>query len=123
MSSQLPPWSLIVISILMFLLGLVTPAGVVNGMPYVIVVIGSLWWSQHQSLLLLAAICTGLIVLGFFFPPPGSPLWHSLVNRAVSVLIIWVIALFGWQQKKMELALEQARDAAEAANRSKSEFL
>jgi uncharacterized membrane protein YhfC len=49
-----------------FLLDLATPTGVVSGMPYVIVVIGSLWWSQHRFLLPLAAICTGLIVLGFF---------------------------------------------------------
>ncbi len=123
MSSQLTLWSLVAVSILTFLLDLATPVGVVSGIPYVIVVVGSLWGSQHRFLLLLATICTGLIVLGFFFSPPGSLIWHSLVNRAASVLVIWVIALFGWQRKKMEVALEQARDAAEAASRSKSEFL
>ncbi len=116
------------------------PLGVAAGVPYVLLVLLSLW-SRRQSDTYVAAVAgTLLAVVGFVASPAGGELWKVLANRLLTVFAIWVTAVLCiWQKRQAneqirtvaekeravqeQLVQQQLADVAESANHAKSEFL
>ena len=80
---------------LIFAVDLSFPLGVAGGVPYVGLVLLSVWFPRHLHVVLAAAAGTVLTVAGFFLSPPGGPLWIVTFNRALAFFIIWVTAGLG----------------------------
>ena len=80
---------------LIFAADLSVPLGVAGGVPYVSLVLLSVWFPRHLHVVLAAAAGTVLTVAGFFLSPPGGPLWIVLFNRALALFTIWVTAGLG----------------------------
>lgn len=83
------------------------PLGVAAAVPYVAVVLLSLW-SKHRGFIpIVAVICSALTIVGFYKSPPGGELWAVITNRSLSIFAIWVTAaLCSLQKKKTEALLE-----------------
>ena len=95
----------IVLAAGVFLLDLVFPLGVAGGIPYVAVVLASLWLPRWQYTLFVAVACSVLVLLGAIYSPPGGVLWQVLVNRALALLAIWVTAVLSLQRQRVAVAL------------------
>ena len=80
---------------LTFAVDLSVPLGVAGGVPYVSLVLLSVWFPRHLHVVLAAAAGTVLTVAGFFLSPPGGPLWIVLFNRGLALFIIWVTTGLG----------------------------
>lgn len=91
-----------------FLIDLAVPLGVAIGVAYLITVIFSLWLPSIKSTLWIAAACSILIILGYYYSPPGGELWKVLFNRCLSLLSIWVTAIAIVQKKRSEQKREEA---------------
>lgn len=91
-----------------FLIDLAVPLGVAMGVAYLITVLLSLWLPSLKSTLWIAAACSILIILGYYYSPPGGELWKVLFNRSLSLLSIWVTAIAIVQKKRSEQKREEA---------------
>ena len=110
---ETPSW-LILISILIatgiFLLDLSIPLGVAAGVPYVVLVLISLWSPKKQYTYLMAITGTLLTFAGFFFSPAGGEMWKVLFNRFLALFVIWITTILSLQHKKAEEDLRTAYD-------------
>ena len=95
-------------SILIFTIDSAIPLGVAGGVPYIIVVLFSLW-SSNAKLPLYAAIATSILtIIGYFASPAGGELWKVLANRSLALFAIWVVAILSIQRKTIYEEKEKA---------------
>lgn len=86
---------------------LAIPLGVAMGVPYVAVVLISLWLPRKATIL-VAVVCSALTFGAYFYKPAVPELWKALCNRSLAVFAIWVTAGLGLQRKKAEEQREVA---------------
>ncbi len=82
----------VVLVAIIFLIDLVTPAGVAVGVAYVGVVWVSLRLSRRDTWRIVV-VCTFLTLLGWSFSPADAPFWKVACNRGLTVLAIWFTAI------------------------------
>ena len=79
---------------LIFVVDLLTPLGVADGMLYAAVIVAMPSRGRLSWVVLAAFGCTILILGGYALSPEGEvPEWTSLLNRGMSLLIVWVLAI------------------------------
>ena len=94
--------------IMIFLLDLAIPLGVAMGVPYIAVVLISLW-SPHKGFTVLVAVIASVFTMAaFFFKPQVAEMWKVVFNRALALFAIWVTATLGLQRKMTEEKREKA---------------
>ena len=107
-----------------FALDLVTPLGWADGFLYLVPLILILFRSPHHHHLVgFAALCSGLIILGWLFSPPGGAVGPVTYNRTMGIALLWVTALFLRHRKQVEEALRGARDELEERVQERTESL
>lgn len=104
-------------AIAIFLADLAIPLGVAVGVAYLVTVLLSIWLSSVKSTLWITAACSVLIILGFYFSPPGGELWKVLFNRSLSLVSIWATAIAIVKKKRSEQKREEAIAEREKALR------
>lgn len=106
----------IILAAEIFVADLVLPLGLAVWLPYAGLVLISLWSSYRTHTIYSAIAATTLLLLAGFLSPSGSaeitPL-HSLFNRALGVLFIWMTAGFCFQRKRVEEAEKKTHDELE----------
>ncbi|MGW8194939.1 MAG: hypothetical protein ACWGOX_11815 [Desulforhopalus sp.] len=96
------------ISTLVFIIDLNTPQGIAGGIPYITVVLISLWSPHRYFTFFVAFCCTLLTVIGFAYSPDGSTLQQELSNRFLAVFTIWATAFLAYLRKVAEQKREKA---------------
>ena len=141
----IPPNLITVIAIMMtaliFAFDLSVQLGVAGAVPYIIVVLLTLYIPNTKSTYLFAGLVSILTILGFYLSPPGGELWQVIENRVLALVAIWAAAAVVTLHKKSELKvlaaydnleeivqdrtkeLIDAKNQAEHANHVKSTFL
>lgn len=104
------------------------PLGVAAGVPYVAVVLLSLWLPRWQYSFIVAGGVSILTILGFLWSEPAGIPWMVVANRLLALSAIWLTAIVGsWlvhsKRKKSEDALQKAEQEADRARKAKSRFL
>ena len=101
----------VLVATTVFLLDLSLALGVAGGVPYVALVLISLWFPQRSYVLVAAAAGTVLTVLGFFLSPAGGTLWMVMSNRFLAIFAIWITALLGlqWRRSQDNLSVKIAK--------------
>lgn len=97
---------LVLLIIAIFSFDLLVPLGVAGGVPYITVILISLWHPKHKTTIYLAIICTFLTIAGFYLSPHGGELWKVIFNRVLALFAIWVTAILAmnWKQHKDEIS-------------------
>lgn len=93
---------------------LLLPLGVAGGVPYVAVVLMTVWIRGGRSTYLTAGITTALVAVGFALSPAGPEQWMALVNRLLAVFGIWIAAVVTDRFKSNQEALRRANSTVEA---------
>lgn len=79
---------------LTFAFDLSQPLGVAAGMPYAVLPLFGLL-ARSAALVILGAVSgTALTGLGMLYSSPGAAFDIALINRCMSAVLIWTIALF-----------------------------
>ncbi|MES4784714.1 MAG: hypothetical protein C4294_01575, partial [Nitrospiraceae bacterium] len=76
-----------------FTLDLSLPLGVAVGVLYTIPVLISIWFPQKRYTLVSALLGTVFTILGIFLSPLGGILWVGLINRGLTLFIVWVTVI------------------------------
>ncbi len=83
------------ISIAILLLDIVTPLGFAGGVPYIFVILLSLF-SQAKNLTWRIAVITSVFtMIGFWLLPTGGEFWQIILNRILALFVIWCTAFLG----------------------------
>lgn len=98
-----------------------TPLGIAGGIPYVAVVLLTLWLPSSRETLSVAIACTMLTLLGFFISEPGEKLWIVLTNRFLAIFGIWSAVLFILRYKRYVRKLGESESRFRALFESSSE--
>ncbi len=101
----------VVLAGLVFGVDLAIPLGVAGGVPYVAVVLVSLWSSDPRLPVRVAIGCSILTGLGLVFSPAGGIMWMVFTNRFLALFAIWATAILAvrWRSAQLEMAREQQR--------------
>ena len=103
------------------------PLGVAMGVPYILLVMLSLWTRRESDTILAAFVATFLIMVGMQLSEPGGgPEWMVPANRLLAVMAVWITAILCiWQKREAreESIILAEKQQAEGANRAKSAFV
>lgn len=94
--------------VMILILDLSIPLGVAMGVPYIAVVLISLWFPQNKMTVFIAVICSMLTIGAYFYKPAVAEMWKVLFNRSLALFAIWVTASLGLQRKIAEQKRENA---------------
>lgn len=96
------------LSIVIFVFDSLMPLGVAGGVPYILVVLVSLW-SPNKRLPIYVAIGVSILTLtGIHTSPSGGELWKVVLNRALALFAIWTTAVLATQRISMQREREEA---------------
>lgn len=101
-----------VLTTAIFLIDLLFPLGFAISMLYLFPIWFTLRLHRPRLWIVQASLCTGLILAGFYWSPPGQ-VTMDVVNRAVGVAVLWGVALLGFRRQQVEAALLAARNDLE----------
>lgn len=94
--------------IVILLLDFSVPLGVAMGVPYIAVVLISLWSPGKNFTYIIAAASSVMTIAAFILKPPAGELWKVISNRGLALFAIWVTAILGIQIKISEQKREKA---------------
>ena len=98
----------LVLSIVFFVVDIRIPLGVAFGVLYLIVVLLTLWLPNRKSTILAGVVCSSLIFAGFCFSKNGGIPWMVVVNRILSILVVWAAAAFVLKLKHKSKTLQES---------------
>ncbi len=93
---------------LIFAIDTSIPLGVAGGVPYILIVLLSLWSPRENLPVFMALVGSVLTIVGFYSSPAGGELWKVLANRSLALFAIWVTAILSVQRKTMHEEKEKA---------------
>ncbi len=112
----------VVFAIGIFLIDISTPSGVAGGVPYVILVLASLWSTKKNFTLIMAIMGTLLNFLGFFMSFDAGTLSIEVSNRVLAVFMIWVTTVLAGHYKKTDYERERLIRDLSHLNKELNEF-
>jgi hypothetical protein len=89
----------LLLSLGIFTIDSLIPRGVAGGIPYILVILISLWSQRRYLPIYMAIAGSTLTVIGFFSSPADGELWVAFVNRILVLFAIWTVAILGVQRK------------------------
>lgn len=95
------------LAVLILYIDLQIPLGVALGVPYVVVILISLWSPKKWLTVLLAVISSIFTIFAFFYKPPVADMWKVIFNRALALFVIWVTTILTLYMKTLGEKREQ----------------
>jgi PAS domain S-box-containing protein len=86
--------------VLVFGIDLQISLGVASAVPYVAVILLTLWIPVSCAPVVFACLCSGLTLLGYWWSPPGGEAWEVAANRFLALFAIWTVTLIVVQYRK-----------------------
>ena len=107
----------------MFLLDVLTPNGLLDGFPYVLVIVmcGSIPSPRAAPLTALALMPA--LLLGYTLSPLGAPPWMAVTNRLAAAATLWLVAMFVRHIARVRLSEKRAVRTASSDREGISRWL
>ncbi|HND54464.1 MAG TPA: PAS domain S-box protein, partial [Pirellulaceae bacterium] len=91
-------------------LHITTPASVAGDLVFVLIVILSLKLPKREHTIWTASLCTGLEFITVFLMPDDSPqLQTVLMNRSLTLVAVWTLAILGWDHRGLQRFIDTYR--------------
>jgi len=90
---------IVVLSVIVFVLDLLTPLGVVIWTLYIIPLGLASWYSMRSLLPITAGVCSVLVILGYFYSPPGLSYEYVAINRTLGIVMLWSVTFLLWAKR------------------------
>lgn len=102
------------LSLIIFIVDLLTPLGIADGICYVGVMLLSMWTNDKRFTTMAAIAGIVLIIAGYFLSPPTpivSVSYIAVTNRLLSIIVVIICALVITKYKKIEqTSIEQQKE-------------
>ena len=105
----------LILMLVIFEIDLQLPLGIAGGVPYISVILLSIWMSGKRYIVYFAIACTILVIAGYYLSPLGGELWKVVFNRLLAVFAIWITAIIAlkWklsEQENIRITLELEKE-------------
>ena len=90
---------IVVLSVIVLVLDLLTPLGLVLWTLYLIPVGLASWCSMRCLLPITTGVCSVLVILGYFYSPPGLSYEYVAINRTLGIVMLWAVTFFLWAKR------------------------
>ena len=119
------PWAIPLLTMGIFIFDLLTPIGVAVSVFYLLPMLLTLFTSRVRDPLYFSGLATGLLWVGLFLKPPGSPIGYSVLNRTLGTSVLWIVALGLVRFRRMQQETVETERAlmSERAERAHAEGL
>jgi hypothetical protein len=87
------------LSVIVFVCDLLTPLGLVMWTLYAIPLGLASWCSMRCLLPITAGVCSVLVILGYFYSPPGISYEYVVINRSLGIVMLWAVTFFLWAKR------------------------
>jgi len=104
----------IALTAVVFVIDLLTPLGVATGGLYALVVLLGLGALSPSQTSILACVASLLVVVGGWLSPPGGEVWMAVVNRVLSLALVWGISAAVLRYRAAADALQQQQRMKQA---------
>jgi PAS domain S-box-containing protein len=122
LAMRVMPWAIPILTIGIFIVDLLTPAGAGIPMLYGISLALTIFTPRERDSVYLCLLVTGLIWIELLFNPPGPLDSYGVLNRALGTFVVWSVTLGLFRYKQVEHGLAQAEtDKAQAERALMSE--
>ncbi|MBH0198921.1 MAG: PAS domain S-box protein [Nitrospira sp.] len=97
------PWVIPLLTIVILVFDLLTPAGIAVSILYILPLLLSLFTPRERDPIYFCGLATSLLWVGLFLKPEGSPIVYGVVNRALGTAVLWISALGLIRFRRMQL--------------------
>lgn len=104
----------IFLTVSIFIMDLLTPLGVADGVLYVGVILLSLGIEGKKYPIITGIVCSLLTILGYFLSPPLENFWVVMANRFIALFGIWVAVMVILIYKKSEEQISKSKGRLDA---------
>ena len=104
---------LIALAVLAYSLDVFLARAVAADVVYLLMVVLSLKLPRRHHTIWVAAICSVLLILTKVIAHPEGELWQTVVNRALTLVALWITAILGWGHRRLERTLETTKSQFE----------
>ena len=101
--------------LIMLVLDLNLPAGVIHGIPYVVLISVSYWLPWRRAPVVLAAVGTLLIVVGYLYSAERVDTTALLLNVSLEAAVLWVTAFLVLRYRASSRSLEDREQRLRAS--------
>ncbi len=98
-----------------FLFDISQKIGIVGSMLYIVPLVLCLLSPKRRTILIIALLASFLTLVAVPLKPPGEA-FLPFFNRPLCILIIWMVAIIGFQHKKVEEALKESDERLKSMN-------
>lgn len=106
----------IILTLLIFIVGLFAPLGIASAVPYTFVVLLTIWIPGNNYTYVTAIITTILTIAGIYLAPDPIIVWTVVItNRTISVIGIWAAVFIVLRQKKIEASKKEKEETIRIA--------
>ena len=106
--TRFAPWGIPVLTVGIFVLDLLTPVGIAFSVLYIVPLLLTFFSKRQGDPLSFCVAATLLLWADLLWKPAGPLLQHSVVNRALGMFVLWVVALGMFRLKRMQSELVTA---------------
>ena len=111
--ARIPLWVPGLLCYTVLIADLATPRGVAMGIAYVPLIFCSLWFTRPNTAFVFAALATLLTIIAYFAKEPnGVAIWIVVLNRALTIGVIWSTATLVYMRRNTEITLRRAESNA-----------
>jgi len=114
---RLSPWAVPVLTVVIFVLDVLTPGGVAIPVLYVIPLLLTIRSPRERDPLYFCLAATGLLWIDLLLKPAELLIQYSLLNRALGMVVLWLIALGLVKYKRTQSHLAAAQTEKSQAMR------
>lgn len=107
---KIPLFWIVVLTVLIFLLEIITPQGVGEAILYVGVILVGLSSRNYKIIYLTVAISIFLTMAGYFISPTSAEPWKSVTNRFFAIVVFIILAFVGIKRIQVEEILHKSEE-------------
>lgn len=108
---------MVALTVAIFTVGLFMPLGIAAAVPYVFVVLITLWIPNVNYTYMAGTVSTLLTMIGMFLAPETIVSWDVVIaNRIISVIGIWAAVVVVLRQKELEIEQAKSKELLEQMN-------
>ena len=112
-----------ILALAIFIVDLLLPLGVAGGVPYIAVILLSLWLHNTKYVVCFSLLCIVLVLMGFYFSPEGGELWKVVSNRALAILAVSITAFLAIKWSRAQQQTLKMMHQAEKEQEKKAIYL
>jgi diguanylate cyclase (GGDEF)-like protein/PAS domain S-box-containing protein len=95
-----------ILAVAIFATDIIYPSAIAIHTLYITIIWLALWLPKTRHIVFFAIVGIILTILGYYWTPHNNSFWENIINRIITILVIWITTAFAIYRKITTTALE-----------------